>query len=108
MADIHEGIDSTLILLHNKYKNRIKIVKDYVDLPLIECYPGQLNQVFMNLLSNAIDAIDEDGIITIRTSISGGNIKISIKDTGHGIPEKLKEKIFDPFFTTKGVGKGTG
>lgn len=108
MADIHEGIDSTLILLHNKYKNRIKIVKDYVDLPLIECYPGQLNQVFMNLLSNAIDAIDEDGIITISTSISGGNIKISIKDTGHGIPEKLKEKIFDPFFTTKGVGKGTG
>jgi signal transduction histidine kinase len=108
MADIHEGIDSTLILLHNKYKNRIEIAKNYGDLPLIQCYPDQLNQVFMNILSNAVDAIEGNGSISLNTSISGENVKISIKDTGKGIPENLKGKIFDPFFTTKGVGKGTG
>jgi signal transduction histidine kinase len=107
-ADIHEEIDSTLILLHNKYKDRIEIIKNYGQIPLIECFPGQLDQVFMNILSNAIDAIDKKGSITINTSISRENIKVSIKDTGHGIPENLKVKIFDPFFTTKGVGKGTG
>jgi signal transduction histidine kinase len=108
MADIHEGLDSTLILLHNKYKNRIEIIKNYGDLPLVECYPGQLNQVFMNILSNAVDAIDDKGTITINTSLSNGFIKIGIKDTGQGIPENIREKIFDPFYTTKGVGKGTG
>jgi signal transduction histidine kinase len=107
-ADIHEGIDSTLILLHNKYKNRIEIIKNYGEIPLVECYPGQLNQVFMNLLSNAVDAVEDKGKITITTRLSGNNVQISIKDTGHGIPDGLKEKIFDPFFTTKGVGKGTG
>jgi len=108
MADIHEGLDSTLILLHNKYKNRIEIVKNYGNLPLIECYPGQLNQIFMNILSNAIDAIDEKGTIIISTSLSSKIMRISIKDTGQGIPENIRQKIFDPFFTTKGVGKGTG
>ncbi|MCX6328602.1 MAG: ATP-binding protein [Bacteroidia bacterium] len=108
MADLHEGLDSTLILLHNKYKNRIEVIKNYGDIPHIECYPGQLNQVFMNLLSNAVDAIDDKGSITISTSLSDSLIKISIKDTGQGIPENIREKIFDPFFTTKGVGKGTG
>lgn len=108
MADIHEGLDSTLILLHNKYKNRIEIIRNYGNIPLIECYPGQLNQVFMNILSNAVDAIDEKGTITISTSISDRFIQVSIKDTGQGIPENIREKIFDPFFTTKGVGKGTG
>jgi signal transduction histidine kinase len=108
IADIHDGLDSTLILLHNKYKNRIEVVKNYGDIPQIECYPGQLNQVFMNLLSNAVDAIDDKGIITISTSISDSFITVSIKDTGQGIPENIREKIFDPFYTTKGVGKGTG
>ena len=108
MADIHEGLDSTLILLHNKYKNRIEIVRNYGILPFVECYPGQLNQVFMNILSNAVDAIDEKGTITIKTLLSNNLIKISIKDTGQGIPENIREKIFDPFYTTKGVGKGTG
>jgi len=107
-TDIHEGIDSTLILLHNKYKNRIEMIKEYADLPVIECYPGQLNQVFMNLLSNAIDAIENTGTIRIKTSAAGSFIKISIKDSGHGVPEDIREKIFDPFFTTKGIGKGTG
>jgi signal transduction histidine kinase len=107
-ADIHEGIDSTLILLHNKYKNRIEVVKNYCDLPQVECYPGQLNQVFMNILSNAVDAIDDKGTITIGTSVRGDHVQISIIDSGQGIPQELRKKIFDPFFTTKGVGKGTG
>ncbi len=107
-ADIHEGLDSTLILLHNKYKNRIEIKKIYGDIPQIECYPGQLNQVFMNILSNAIDAIENTGTITITTFKINGQIKISIKDTGRGIPEEFKERIFEPFFTSKEIGKGTG
>jgi len=107
-ADIHEGLDSTLILLYNKYKNRIRIFKNYGDLPLIECYPGQLHQIFMNILSNAVDAIENTGTISITTSIVNGLIRISIKDSGRGIPENLKEKIFEPFYTTKEVGMGTG
>jgi signal transduction histidine kinase len=108
VVNIHEGLDSTLILLRNKYKQRIEIEKNYGDIPEIECYPGQLNQVFMNILSNAIDAIDDKGTITINTLISNGKIQISIKDTGKGIPENIKSKIFEPFFTTKEVGHGTG
>lgn len=107
-ADIHEGLDSTLILLHNKYKNRIGIIKNYGELPDIECYPGQLNQVFMNILSNAIDAITDQGTITITTAISGKSVQISIRDTGKGIPGNVRNKLFEPFFTTKEVGKGTG
>ncbi len=107
-ADIQEGLDSTLILLHNRYKNRIEIVRNYKDIPLVECYPGQLSQVFMNILSNAIDAIENPGTITISTWKTNGLVKISIKDTGRGIPKDLKKRIFEPFFTTKEIGKGTG
>jgi signal transduction histidine kinase len=108
VANIHEGIDSTLILLRNKYKERIEIEKHYGDIPVIECYPGQLNQVFMNILSNAIDAIEGKGTITISTEKSNEKVKVSISDTGKGIPEKIRAKIFEPFFTTKEVGRGTG
>jgi two-component system NtrC family sensor kinase len=108
VADIHENLNSTLILLRNKYKERIEVKKYYGDIPQIECYPGQLNQVFMNILSNAIDAIEDKGIITVRTSKSNGSVQISIRDTGKGIPENIKAKIFEPFFTTKEVGQGTG
>jgi predicted ATPase/signal transduction histidine kinase/tRNA A-37 threonylcarbamoyl transferase component Bud32 len=107
-ADIHEGLDSTLILLHNRYKGRIEIIRNYGNIPQIECFPSQLNQVFMNILTNAVDAIENKGTITITTSIKNEIIQISIKDTGKGIPENLKEKIFEPFYTTKEVGKGTG
>jgi len=107
-ADIHEGLESTLILLRNKYKNRIEIVREYGQLPPVECYPGQLNQVFMNILSNAIDAIEERGTITIATEKSNGKITIRIRDNGKGIPENIRAKIFDPFYTTKEVGSGTG
>mgnify|MGYP001554909014 CR=1 FL=1 len=107
-ADIHEGLESTLILLRNKYKNRIEIAREYGKLPTLECYPGQLNQVFMNILSNAIDAIEDTGIITICTAKSGEKITISIRDNGKGMPEAIRKKIFDPFYTTKEVGSGTG
>jgi signal transduction histidine kinase len=108
MADIHEGLDSTLILLRNKYKERIEIQKQYGKIPDIECYPGQLNQVFMNILSNAIDAIPVKGTITISTFKSNRSVSISIKDNGRGIPEDIQARIFEPFFTTKEVGQGTG
>jgi signal transduction histidine kinase len=108
VANIHEGLDSTLILLHNKYKEQIDIEKNYGDIPEVECYPGQLNQVFMNILSNAIDSIDNKGTITITTIKSNGKIVISIRDTGRGIPDNVRSKIFEPFFTTKEIGHGTG
>lgn len=123
-ADIHEGIDSTLMLLKHRLKpqdNRpeIQIKKHYSELPQIECYLGQLNQVFMNIISNAIDAIEECNnaqtsncqlpIICIKTcSVELDWIAIHITDNGKGIPATIQEKLFDPFFTTKAVGKGTG
>ncbi|MBN2347731.1 MAG: PAS domain S-box protein [Bacteroidales bacterium] len=109
-ANLHEELDSVLILLKNKYKNHIKILKDYnLNIPEVECYPGKLNQVLMNIISNAIDAIeDKQGIITVKTSVSSGWVSVSIRDTGKGINEKDKLKIFDPFFTTKEVGYGMG
>ncbi len=108
IADIHEGLDSTLILLRNRYKSRIEINKAYGDIPSVECFPGQLNQVFMNIISNSIDAIEDKGVITISTSKSFDSLEIKIKDSGSGMPEDIKAKIFDPFYTTKEVGDGTG
>jgi len=127
-CNIHEGIDSTLLILKyrlkaNEQRPEIKIIKKYGDLPLIQCFPGQLNQVFMNLVANAIDAIEESNqgrtfaelkaqpnTITVRTEISDDcqSIVIKIKDNGQGIPEVVKARVFDDLFTTKGVGKGTG
>ncbi|RCJ40221.1 PAS domain-containing sensor histidine kinase [Nostoc minutum NIES-26] len=122
-VDIHEGLDSTLMILHNRIKAKpnhpeISVIKEYNKLPLIECYPGQLNQVFMNLLSNAIDALEEsiatskiteNPTINIRTEVINSNrIAIRILDNGMGIPKEIFSKLFDPFFTTKDVGKGTG
>ena len=126
-VDLHEGIDNTLVILNYRLKgksdrDRIHIIKDYGELPLVHCYPGQINQVFMNLLANAIDALEEydtrrtfeeiaakPSTIFISTSVSqAGWITIQIADNGSGIPELVKNKIFDPFFTTKPIGKGTG
>ncbi len=108
-ANINEGIESTLLLLQNKLKHQnIEVIKLFGQLPEINCYPGQLNQVFLNLLTNAIDAIGNEGKIFISTEKKKDAIKISIRDTGKGMSDEVKQKIFDPFFTTKEVGKGTG
>lgn len=137
-VDLHEGIDSGLLILQNRLKSNddrpaIEVIKHYSDLPMVECYAGQINQVFMNLLVNAIDAIDEivtqdfqlnptfnvelssefksnfQPQITIRTGLTRSNqVTIRIADNGPGVPEEIKSRLFDPFFTTKPVGKGTG
>ncbi len=121
-VDIHDGIDSTVMILQHRLKAKpdsqgIEIVKAYGELPLVECYAGQLNQVFMNLLSNAIDALEEANAqdqtltptITISTTLlESKQVVIKITDNGPGIPADVKQRLFDPFFTTKPVGKGTG
>lgn len=127
-VDIHEGIDSTLLILQSRFQGKgscpaIEVYKYYGNLPLIECYPGQLNQVFMNLLVNAIDALEEKFSqqdpqnidknnrpkITITTSVlDEQKISIKIADNAGGMPETIQGRIFDPFFTTKPIGKGTG
>ncbi len=114
IVDLHENLDSSLLILNNKYKDmELEIEKEFDEnLPQIECYPGQLNQVFVNIINNAIDAIGstgEPGKIKIATkALDEDKITISITDTGNGIAKENLEKIFDPFFTTKDVGKGTG
>ena len=120
-VDIHEGIDSTLLILNHRLKAKsdcpeIQLDKEFSLLPLVECYPGQLNQVFMNILANGIDALEEhyskssiNPQIWIRTEVVKGNqVAIRIADNGPGIPDNVKNRLFDPFFTTKPVGKGTG
>ncbi len=124
--NLHEGIDSTILILKHRLKANdqrpaIEVIIEYGDLPQIKCFPGQLNQVFMNILANSIDALDESNHgrsfaeikanpnqITITTSIENNQVKISIADNGKGMSEEVKTKIFDHLFTTKGVGKGTG
>ena len=107
--DIPKEIDTTLNILNNKYKNRITVIKNYSpDVPKIEAYGGQINQVFMNILDNAQDAMEETGTLTINVYKVHSKVKIEFIDTGKGIPEENLKKVFDPFFTTKPVGKGTG
>ncbi|MGI8933545.1 MAG: sensor histidine kinase, partial [Phormidesmis sp.] len=124
--DLHEGLDSTLLILRHRLKANgsrpdIEIVTDYGELPLVQCFPGQLNQVFMNILANAIDALDDasqgrslaereasPSRITLRTRVENEQVKVAITDNGPGIPESVRARIFDHLFTTKGVGKGTG
>ncbi|MEG4943196.1 response regulator [Microcoleus sp. F4-D5] len=126
-VDIHQGIESTLLILHNRVKGRgdrpaIEVVKEFGNLPLVECYAGQLNQVFMNLVANAIDALDDYNAtrslseikanpskIVIRTEVTESNrVVIQIKDNGSGMTEDISKHLFEPFFTTKPLGKGIG
>jgi two-component system NtrC family sensor kinase len=107
-ADLHKGLDSTLNVVHNELKYKADVVKEYGDLPQVNCIPAQLNQVFMNLLVNAAQAIPERGTITIRSGQEEDWVWVEISDTGVGIPAEHLKRIFDPFFTTKPVGKGTG
>ncbi len=107
-ANLEEGLESTLVILRNKFKERIKINRQYSQISEISCYPGQLNQVFMNIISNAIQAIEGEGTITLKTEENAQNVTIYISDTGKGMPEEVKNRIFEPFYTTKEVGEGTG
>ncbi|WP_445253245.1 sensor histidine kinase [Nostoc sp. 106C] len=126
-TDIHEGIDSTLLILQyrlkaNPERPEIQVIKEYGTLPLVECFPGPLNQVFMNLFANGIDAIEESfvnsnfsvpeyqGKITVRTDINeqSSGVIIQIADNGIGMTEEVKQRLSEPMFTTKPVGKGTG
>lgn len=113
-ADLHEGMESTLLILNYKFSNGIDIIRKYSDLPLVSCFPGLLNQVFMNILSNACDALlSQESLvrkqIIIQTEkLVENQICIKIGDNGSGMPSEVQSKIFDPFFTTKPVGKGTG
>ena len=107
-VDINQGLESTLNVVWNELKYKADVRKDYGDIPIVEGYPQQLNQVFMNILVNAAQAIEERGEIRISTRKVNGYVEVSISDTGSGIPEENLPRIFDPFFTTKEVGKGTG
>jgi len=103
-----DTIDAVLLLLKHKMNGRIQVEKHYVPERTLYCYAGRLHQVLMNLIANALDAIEGDGKIVITTSQSAQDFLISIRDTGTGIPEEIRNKIFDPFFTTKPIGQGTG
>jgi len=107
-AVIHEGLEDTLTLIHHELKHNITVHREYGDIPAISCFPGQLNQVFLNILINAKQAINGKGEITITTFTKNNKVHVSIKDTGNGISNEDLKKVFDPGFTTKGVGVGTG
>jgi signal transduction histidine kinase len=107
-ADVNRNLESTLNIVWNEIKYKAKVTKAFGALPEVKCYPQQLNQVFMNILMNAAQAIEKEGEITISTRAEDGHVEVRISDTGIGIPEENLSRIFDPFFTTKEVGKGTG
>jgi signal transduction histidine kinase len=109
-ADLHMGLDSTLNIASNEIKYRADVVREYGALPLVECLPSQLNQVFMNLFVNAAQSIPDGrrGTLSVRTGHAGEQVWIEVEDDGCGIPSETLDRIFDPFFTTKPVGKGTG
>ncbi len=107
-SDLNECLESTINIVWNELKYKVDLKREYGELPLVVCYPQQLNQVFMNLLMNAAQAIAEHGVITVRTWRDDGAVHVAITDTGNGIPAENLPRLFEPFFTTKEVGKGTG
>ena len=106
-VDIHESIESVLFLRH-KMEDRIEIERNYGASNMLGCFAGELNQVLMNIIANAVDSIEGPGKVTVTTLERDGNFVITVKDTGKGIPEAIRSKIFEPFFTTKPIGHGTG
>jgi hypothetical protein len=113
-VDLHDGINSTLILLNSTIPGKIRIIREFGELPMVECLAGKINQVFMNILNNAVHALSDhldkisDPKITVRTKAFSDHVQVEIEDNGPGMPEHVKQRIFEPFFTTKPVGKGTG
>jgi signal transduction histidine kinase len=106
---VHAGLDSTLVMLNHKIGNGVKVVKEYDrSLPQIPAHPAELNQVWTNLIDNAVQAMNGVGTLTIKTYLDDGWVIVSIGDTGPGVPEELRKRVFEPFFTTKPVGEGTG
>ena len=108
LMDVNKGLESTLNVVANEFKHKAVVTKDFGQIPMVEAWPQKLNQVFMNIIVNAAQAILEKGEIRIKTFVEGKDVKITISDTGSGISPENMSKIFDPFFTTKAVGKGTG
>src|SRR6056297_2666784 len=106
--NVNEGLDKSLLIAKNVLKHKVTVEKAYGEVPTVRCAPSQINQVFLNLIKNAADAIEGEGTITLSTRHEGGHVLVSIADTGSGIPEDVLAKIRDPFFTTKAVGEGTG
>ncbi|HEV8554884.1 MAG TPA: ATP-binding protein [Actinophytocola sp.] len=107
--DVHEGLKSTLVILHSKLGDGVTLVKEFDrSLPRIPAYPAELNQVWTNLIDNALDAMAGSGTLTVRTGLDGDWVLVEVCDTGPGVPESMRQQIFEPFFTTKGVGEGTG
>jgi len=108
-VDVREGLDNTLIILHNKLKQGVTVVREYDDnVPLIQAYAGELNQVWTNIIDNAIDAMGGEGRLIVRARKEAPWVVVEIEDNGTGIPEDAQSKLFDPFYTTKGPGEGTG
>jgi len=108
LVDLHAGLDSTINIIWNELKYKVTLERKYGDLPMVECLPSELNQVYMNLLLNAGQAVAERGHIVVSTGTSGDEVWVQIQDNGSGISPELRQRIFDPFFTTKAVGSGTG
>ena len=108
LANIEEGIESTLRVVWNELKYKAEVITEFGNIPSIHCFPFQLNQVIMNLLVNAGQALESKGTIIIRTGHDADDVWIEVSDTGKGIPKENQSRIFEPFFTTKPVGKGTG
>jgi signal transduction histidine kinase len=106
--DVRDGLESTLTMLGHKLKGGVTVVREYADLPQVEAYAGELNQVWTNLIDNAVDAMDGQGTLTIRTRAQGDWVIVELADTGPGMPPEVVARAFEPFFTTKDVGKGTG
>jgi signal transduction histidine kinase len=107
-ADLNDEIERTLTLMEPRCKNCIEVERDFADLPRVRCHAGQLNQVFLNLLMNACDAIGDRGRISVRTRYEQGSVRLEFEDSGPGIAADVRDRIFEPFFTTKPVGQGTG
>ena len=109
LTDVHEGLDSTLVMLQNRLKTGVEVQRRYADdVPMIEAFPGELNQVWTNIIDNAVDAMGGEGVVVLTTERDGDEVVVRLADNGPGVPAEIADTIFDPFVTTKKAGDGTG